>query len=147
VGKTTILYKLHLGKIVTTIPTIGFNVETVEHQNIKFTVWDVGGGDKIRALWYHYFQDMQGLIFVVDSTDRERLDEAKRDLHNLLYKEQLRDKVVLVLANKQDLPDTMNAADLKEKFELDSFHIRSVGFIRSEIEDSLKVCLFLAVAH
>jgi len=50
-GKTTILYKLKLGEIVTTIPTIGFNVETVEYKNINFTVWDVGGQDKIRPLW------------------------------------------------------------------------------------------------
>ncbi|KAL5541449.1 hypothetical protein UlMin_009159 [Ulmus minor] len=67
-GKTTILYKLKLGEIVTTIPTIGFNVETVEYKNISFTVWDVGGQDKIRPLWRHYFQNTQGLIFVVDST-------------------------------------------------------------------------------
>ena len=46
-GKTTILYKLKLGEIVTTIPTIGFNVETVEYKNISFTVWDVGGQDKV----------------------------------------------------------------------------------------------------
>merc|ERR1712174_192300 len=66
-GKTTILYKLKLGEIVTTIPTIGFNVETVEYKNISFTVWDVGGQDKIRPLWRHYYQNTQGLIFVVDS--------------------------------------------------------------------------------
>jgi GTPase SAR1 family protein len=50
-GKTTILYKLKLGEVVTTIPTIGFNVETVEYKNISFTVWDVGSRDKIRPLW------------------------------------------------------------------------------------------------
>ncbi|PWA57914.1 hypothetical protein CTI12_AA405170 [Artemisia annua] len=59
-GKTTILYKLKLGEIITTIPTIGFNVETVEYKNISFTVWDVGGQDKIRPLWRHYFQNTQG---------------------------------------------------------------------------------------
>merc|ERR1719326_1076041 len=64
-GKTTILYKLKLGEVVTTIPTIGFNVETVEYKNISFTVWDVGGQDKIRPLWRHYYQNTQGLIFVV----------------------------------------------------------------------------------
>jgi len=42
-GKTTILYKLKLGEVVSSVPTIGFNVETVEYKNIKFTVWDVGG--------------------------------------------------------------------------------------------------------
>ena len=76
-GKTTILYKLKLGEIVTTIPTIGFNVETVEYKNISFTVWDVGGQDKIRPLWRHYYQNTQGLIFVVDSSDRDRVDEAR----------------------------------------------------------------------
>lgn len=69
-GKTTILYKLKLGEIVTTIPTIGFNVETVEYKNISFTVWDVGGQDKIRPLWRHYFQNTQGkklfdLVFII----------------------------------------------------------------------------------
>ena len=58
-GKTTILYKLKLGEIVPTIPTIGFNVETVEYKNISFTVWDVGGQDKIRPLWRHYFQNTE----------------------------------------------------------------------------------------
>ena len=60
-GKTTILYKLKLGEVVNTIPTIGFNVETVEYKNISFTVWDVGGQDKIRPLWRHYFQNTQGM--------------------------------------------------------------------------------------
>ena len=61
-GKTTILYKLKLGEVVTTIPTIGFNVETVEYKNISFTVWDVGGQDKIRPLWRHYYQVRRVLL-------------------------------------------------------------------------------------
>ena len=77
-GKTTILYKLKLGEIVTTIPTIGFNVETVEYKNISFTVWDVGGQDKIRPLWRHYYQNTQGLIFVVDSNDKVRRPATRR---------------------------------------------------------------------
>ncbi|CAD1470968.1 unnamed protein product [Heterotrigona itama] len=106
-GKTTILYKLKLGEIVTTIPTIGFNVETVEYRNICFTVWDVGGQDKIRPLWRHYFQNTQGLIYVVDSNDRERIGEAERELANMLKEDELRDAVLLVFANKQDLPNAI----------------------------------------
>ena len=68
-GKTTILYKLKLGEIVTTIPTIGFNVETVEYKNISFTVWDVGGQDKIRPLWRHYFQVMVIPLLLLSSED------------------------------------------------------------------------------
>ncbi|XP_039287744.1 ADP-ribosylation factor 4-like [Nilaparvata lugens] len=107
VGKTTILYKLKLGEIVTTIPTIGFNVETVEYKNICFTVWDVGGQNKIRPLWRHYFQNTQGLIFVVDSSDRERIDEAAEELQYMMQEYELRDAVLLIFANKQDVPNAM----------------------------------------
>lgn len=55
VSSTAILYKLKLGQSVTTIPTVGFNVETVTYKNVKFNVWDVGGQDKIRPLWRHYY--------------------------------------------------------------------------------------------
>jgi ADP-ribosylation factor protein 1 len=99
-GKTTILYKLKLGEVVTTIPTIGFNVETVDYKNISFTVWDVGGQDKIRLLWRHYYQNTQGLIFVVDSNDRDRIDDAREELHKMLSEEELKEAVLLVFANK-----------------------------------------------
>nr|ACD77175.1 ADP-ribosylation factor family-like protein (predicted) [Sorex araneus] len=98
-GKTTILYKLKLGEIVTTIPTIGFNVETVEYRNICFTVWDVGGQDKIRPLWRHYFQNTQ------------------------LQEDELRDAVLLVFANKQDMPNAMPVSELTDKLGLQ--HLRS----------------------
>merc|ERR1719251_661922 len=75
-GKSTVLYKMHLGEVLATIPTIGFNVETVEYKNIKFTTWDVGGQDKIRPLWRHYYIGTDAVIFVVDSNDRERIDDS-----------------------------------------------------------------------
>merc|ERR1711892_630968 len=117
-GKTTILYKLKLGEIVTTIPTIGFNVETVEYKNISFTVWDVGGQDKIRPLWRHYYQNTQGLIFVVDSSDRERIQESHDEFHKMLNEDELRDAIVLVFANKQDLPNALSVTELTEKLGL-----------------------------
>ncbi|CAH8507993.1 unnamed protein product [Schistosoma guineensis] len=117
-GKTTILYKLKLGEVVTTIPTIGFNVETVEYKNINFTVWDVGGQDKIRRLWRHYFQNTQGLIFVVDSNDRDRISESAEELNKMLLEDELRDVVILVFANKQDLPNAMSTAEVAEKLRL-----------------------------
>merc|ERR1711935_1118128 len=129
-GKTTILYKLKLGEIVTTIPTIGFNVETVEYKNISFTVWDVGGQDKIRPLWRHYFQNTQGLIFVVDSNDSDRIDAAKEELTKILSEDEMRDAVLLVFANKQDLPNAMPAAEITEKLGLHDMRSRQ-WFIQS----------------
>jgi len=130
-GKTTILYKLKLGEVVTTIPTIGFNVETVEYKNISFTVWDVGGQDKIRPLWRHYYQNTQGIIFVVDSNDRDRVDDsagadisAKDELHRMLAEDELRDAVLLVFANKQDLPDAMSVQEITERLGLNTLRHR-----------------------
>merc|ERR1711934_523000 len=130
-GKTTVLYKLKLGEVVTTIPTIGFNVETVEYKNISFTVWDVGGQDKIRPLWRHYYQNTQGIIFVVDSNDRERIDDssgsdnsAKEELHRMLAEDELRDAVLLVFANKQDLPNAMSVNEVTEKLGLNQLRNR-----------------------
>jgi len=123
-GKTTILYKLKLGEIVTTIPTIGFNVETVEYKNLKFTMWDVGGQDKIRPLWRHYYQNTQGLIFVVDSNDRDRINEAKEELAKMLNEDELRDATLLVFCNKQDLPKAMPVAEVTEKLGLNNIHNR-----------------------
>merc|ERR1711990_834011 len=92
-GKTTILYKLKLGEVVTTVPTIGFNVEKVEYKNITFTVWDIGGQDKIRKLWRYYYQNTQGLIFVVDSNDRDRIEDARDELMKMLSADEMRDAV------------------------------------------------------
>ena len=130
-GKTTILYKLKLGEVVTTIPTIGFNVETVEYKNIDFTVWDVGGQDKIRPLWRHYYQNTQGIIFVVDSNDRDRIDtgdstskSAADELQRMLAEEELTDAALLVFANKQDLPHAMSVNEITEKLGLASLRSR-----------------------
>eukprot|EP00124_Ichthyophonus_hoferi_P003102 Ihof_evm6s249 gene=Ihof_evmTU6s249 len=123
-GKTTILYKLKLGEVVTTIPTIGFNVETVEYKNISFTVWDVGGQDKIRPLWRHYFQNTQGLIFVIDSNDSDRMVEARDELQRMLGEDELRDATLLIFANKQDLPNALSVNDITDKLGLQSLRNR-----------------------
>jgi ADP-ribosylation factor 1/2 len=124
-GKTTILYKLKLGEVVNTIPTIGFNVETVEYKNISFNVWDVGGQDKIRLLWRHYYLNTQGLIFVVDSNDKDRIEENRDELHKMLAEEELKDAVLLVFANKQDLPGAMSCPEITDKLGLHTIRGRT----------------------
>jgi ADP-ribosylation factor protein 1 len=129
-GKTTVLYKLKLNETVTTIPTIGFNVETVTPlKGVTFTVWDVGGQDKIRPLWRHYFNGTDGLIFVVDSCDVSRMEEAQEQLHGILDSPDMSGVPVVVMANKQDLPSALSAADLVSKLELrnlkNSWHVQA----------------------
>ncbi|RKP36402.1 ADP-ribosylation factor 6 [Dimargaris cristalligena] len=117
-GKTTILYKLKLNQSVTTIPTVGFNVETVTYKNVKFNVWDVGGQDKIRPLWRHYYTGTQGLIFVVDSADKDRIEEARQELHRIIGDREMRDCLLLVFANKQDLPEAMSPTEVTDALGL-----------------------------
>ncbi|XP_050209969.1 ADP-ribosylation factor 1 isoform X2 [Mercurialis annua] len=129
-GKTTILYKLKLGEIVTTHPTIGFNVEALEYKNICFSLWDVGGQQKIRPLWRHYFEKVEGLIFVVDTNDRERISEARNELHRILGDGELKDTTLLVFANKQDSPNAMRIDEVADKLGLHALRERS-WFIQS----------------
>jgi len=117
-GKTTVLYKLHLGELVTTIPTIGFNVEKVRYKNLTFTVWDIGGQERIRRLWKHYFAGSDAIIFVIDSNDRARIEEARNELKLLLEEDLLRDSVILVIANKQDMPHAMSAAEITDALSM-----------------------------
>ncbi|XP_037079975.1 ADP-ribosylation factor 5-like [Pollicipes pollicipes] len=114
-GKTTILHRLKLGEVVTTIPTIGFNVETIEYRNISFTVWDVGGQSILRPLWHHYFSNAKGLIYVVDSMDRARVQLAAEELRDMLQHDDLQRVPVVVLANKQDMPGVMTPSEVTER--------------------------------
>ena len=141
--------------VVTTIPTIGFNVETIEFGNMNITCWgmevdislspavhgftfdhdsiwsDVGGRDKIRPLWRHYYQNTQGVVMVVDSNDRERISDdngygnsAKDELHRMMAEDELRDAVLLVFANKQDLPNAMSVEEVTERLGLNQLRNR-----------------------
>merc|ERR1712032_112068 len=110
--------------------TIGFNVETVEYKNISFTVWDIGGQDKIRKLWRYYYQGTDGAIFIVDSNDRDRIEDARAELFNMLADEEMQTAVLLVFANKQDLPDALDASEVAEKLGLRDLRDRQ-WFIQS----------------
>ena len=120
-GKTTILYKFKLNEQVCTVPTIGFNVETVTPvKNVSFTIWDIGGQDTIRPLWRYYFRDTDGLIFIVDSTDRERFLLAKNELQGILNDPDMHRVPVVVFANKQDLPSADEPTKLARDLGLEN---------------------------
>lgn len=131
-GKTTILNKLKPGEAVTTVPTTGFNVETMTYKNINFTVWDVAGRAETRPLWRHYYPGVKAVIFVVDSTDRDRIDDtkdydhsAREELQRLLAEDELRDADLLVFANKQDLPNAMSVNEVQDRLGLNKLRGRN----------------------
>ncbi|CAF3360460.1 unnamed protein product [Rotaria socialis] len=130
-GKTTILYKVKLNENLQTIPTIGFNVEQVSPcRGVSFTVWDVGGQEKIRRLWQHYYQGADGLIFVVDSNDHERMDEAREELHGILSSYDMSRIPIVIIANKQDLPNAMKPADIIQKLGVNELRAKNKWFLQ-----------------
>jgi len=116
-GKTTFLYRMKLGKTVPTSPTIGFNLELVwPRKNVQFSMWDVGGDTKIRSLWHHYYKNIDGLFYVVDCSDRERLGESIDQFYAIFGEEaQLMGVPCVILANKQDLPNAIDGNELVAK--------------------------------
>ncbi|KAL3271434.1 hypothetical protein HHI36_021920 [Cryptolaemus montrouzieri] len=118
-GKTTILKRFNGEPIDTISPTLGFNIKTLEHRNFKLNMWDVGGQKSLRSYWRNYFECTDGLIWVVDSADKRRLEDCRSELHVLLKEERLIGATLLVFANKQDLPGSCTAEEIKEILELD----------------------------
>ncbi|KAJ9659912.1 Arf GTPase arl1 [Coniosporium apollinis] len=128
-GKTTLLYRLKIGEVVTTIPTIGFNVESVEYKNLRFAVWDLGGQTSIRPYWRCYYANTAAVVFVIDSTDVERLGTAAEELAAMLGEEELRDAALLVFANKQDQPGAKGAGEISEKLKLGELRDRNWSIV------------------
>lgn len=136
-GKTTILYQFLMNEVVHTSPTIGSNVEEVVWKNIHFIMWDLGGQQSLRAAWSTYYTNTEFIIMVIDSTDRERLNVIKEELHSMLNHEELSKAKVLVYANKQDLKGSMTAAEISKELGLTSikrhpWHIQSCCALTGE---------------
>lgn len=104
--------------MLSTVPTIGFNVEKVQYKNVVFTVWDVGGQEKLRPLWRHYFNNTDALIYVVDSADRERIGRAASEFRSIIEDPLMRRSAILVFANKQDLPRALTHVEVCEALGL-----------------------------
>jgi small GTP-binding protein len=118
-GKTTILYRLSIGQLVKTTPTIGSNVEEISYNNVKLQAWDLGGQESSRSVWDIYFTNTDAIIYVIDTND-ETYDDSKEQFYKLLKNETLRNAVILIYANKQDLPGAKNVGDIIKIYGLDN---------------------------
>ncbi|XP_028675047.1 putative ADP-ribosylation factor-like protein 5C [Erpetoichthys calabaricus] len=119
-GKTTILYQFLTKEVVHTCPTIGSNVEEIVVKNTHFLMWDLGGQESLRASWNSYYFNTKFVVLVVDSTDRERIAVTKEELYKMLAHEDLKNAAVLIFANKQDVKNSMTAAEISHILTLTS---------------------------
>merc|ERR1712154_429503 len=125
------LYRLQVGEVVTTIPTIGFNVEQVTYKNLKFQVWDLGGQTSIRPYWRCYYSNTDAVIYVVDSADRDRVGISKQELVSMLEEEELKNAILVVLANKQDIEGAMSVTEVHQALGLEALKNRTFQIFKA----------------
>ena len=136
-GKTTILYRLSLGQLVKTTPTIGSNVEELTYNNVKFQAWDLGGQESTRSVWDVYYMNTDAIVYVIDSIDEEYYEESKTQFHKMLNNPALKNATILIFANKQDLPGAKTVNKLIEDYGFDKikshiWHIQSCSALKGE---------------
>ncbi|TGJ87433.1 hypothetical protein E0Z10_g1343 [Xylaria hypoxylon] len=117
-GKTTIVKKIMNEDINTVSPTLGFIIKTIDYEGYKLNIWDVGGQKTLRSYWRNYFEKTDALIWVVDTTDRLRIDDCREELHGLLQEERLSGASLLVFANKTDIQGCMDEAEILQGLQL-----------------------------
>jgi ADP-ribosylation factor-like protein 2 len=105
-------------------PTLGFNIKTLEYKGFRLNLWDVGGQKTIRSYWRNYFEETDGVVWVVDSADIRRLEDCRDELHDLLRQEKLAGSSLLVFANKQDLKGALTAEEIQKVLKLDELEKR-----------------------
>ncbi|QCD91027.1 ADP-ribosylation factor-like 2 [Vigna unguiculata] len=119
-GKTTIVLKINGEDTSVISPTLGFNIKTIAYQKYTLNIWDVGGQKTIRSYWRNYFEQTDGLVWVVDSSDLRRLDDCKLELDNLLKEERLSGASLLILANKQDIKGALTPEEIAKVLNLEA---------------------------
>ncbi|RKK68884.1 hypothetical protein BFJ69_g13196 [Fusarium oxysporum] len=119
-GKTTIVKKV-MGEDVNTVsPTLGFIIKTIDYEGYKLNIWDVGGQKTLRSYWRNYFEKTDALIWVVDATDRLRIQDCRDELQGLLLEERLAGASLLVFANKTDVEGCMTEEEILSELQLES---------------------------
>ncbi|KAG9646126.1 ARF/SAR superfamily, partial [Aureobasidium melanogenum] len=121
-GKTSIVKNIMGEDINTVSPTLGFIIKTIDYDGYKLNIWDVGGQKTLRTYWKNYFEKTDTLIWVVDGTDRERIDDCRQELEGLLLQERLMGASLLVFKNKSDVAGCMSSEEIRKALQLDTIH-------------------------
>ncbi|CAO0794904.1 unnamed protein product [Mucor circinelloides] len=127
-GKTTLVNVIASGQFIEdSIPTVGFNMRKVTKGNVTMKLWDIGGQPRFRSMWERYCRGVNAIVFVVDAADHKKLEAAKVELKGLLERPQLIHIPLLVLGNKNDLPEAISSEQLIEALQLKTITNREVS--------------------
>jgi ADP-ribosylation factor-like protein 8 len=149
-GKTTLVNVIATGQYQEDmIPTVGFNMRKITKGRVTMKIWDIGGQPRFRSMWERYCRGVNAIVFVVDAADQGKLDTARNELRNLLEKPQMAGIPVLVLGNKNDLPEALNAEQLIDRLGLASVTAQEVSCysISAKNQTNLDITLQWLIKH
>jgi len=118
-GKTTIVKRINGEDTSSISPTLGFNIKTMQYNSFRLNIWDVGGQKTLRSYWRNYYEQTDGMVWVVDSSDLRRLNDCRHELHGLLKQEKLAGASLLIFANKQDIKGAMTPQEIARVLNLE----------------------------
>ena len=131
-GKTTILKSFKGETVLNLPPTKGFNFQKFDYNNITFILWDLGGQKSIRKFWDNYYEkENDCIIYVIDSSDSDRLEETGKELYNIIQQPELSGIPLVIYANKQDLNMALSVDEILEQLGLDEITDRKWTIIAS----------------
>jgi len=134
-GKTTLLHMLLDNTIVQTSPSLAApNINEITIGNVKFRTFDLGGHQTARVSWKDYYADADGVVYLIDGSDRDRFEESKEELESLLSQEELYNKPILILVNKCDLPNAAPEEEIRNIFGLQHTYGKDIRTPRTDIQ-------------
>lgn len=143
-GKTTLVNVLSSGSFSEDmIPTVGFNMKKVTKGNVTIKFWDIGGQPRFRSMWERYCRGVNAIVWVCDAADSDNMDTSKKELHELLAKPPLAGIPVLVLGNKNDLPDAIGDQELIDALDLKGIEDREVCCYSISAKNSVNIDITL----
>lgn len=126
-GKTSLVNVLTTGTFhEDMVPTVGFNMRMLSRGGVTIKLWDLGGQVRFRSMWERYCRGVEAIVFVVDSADADALEAARAELHELLARPSLAGIPLLVLGNKNDLPEALPVPELVARLDLKALTEREV---------------------
>mmetsp|Transcript_73176 Transcript_73176/g.65868 ORF Transcript_73176/g.65868 Transcript_73176/m.65868 type:complete len:178 (+) Transcript_73176:24-557(+) len=139
-GKSTLLHVIHKGEFVDKImPTVGFNMHKVDKGKVQIKVWDLGGQKKFRGMWERYCRNNDAIVYVIDAADPNKFPNSKKELHSLLSSPSLNGIPLLLLFNKNDLPDARPADEIVSALGVKSLKGREIAYYEISCKDILNI--------
>eukprot|EP01128_Nolandella_sp_AFSM9_P012415 TRINITY_DN925_c0_g1_i2.p1 TRINITY_DN925_c0_g1~~TRINITY_DN925_c0_g1_i2.p1 ORF type:complete len:204 (+),score=45.14 TRINITY_DN925_c0_g1_i2:45-614(+) len=139
-GKTTLVNLISTGQFnEDMIPTVGFSMKKVKRGNVEIKLWDIGGQVRFRSMWERYCRDVNAIVFVVDAAAPELFESARKELDGLVKKPQVQGIPLLLLCNKNDLKEAVDAKEVVDILEFNKITDRDTMYYSISAKENVNI--------